>query len=251
MRIKLFAILWFLGFLGVLSLLGMDFPLPEGTELQFPIWGIKLLSLIQPTVLLSLSVFIGIQLAPKVGLSAPFCEAIIRGNSLISALKLQIIPGLIGGILGGMILGLIQGLAQVLLPADFVTKAEVLSRNTPFLTRLLYGGITEELLLRWGLMTLFVWVGWRLFSKGKGEPPALIFIGAIIFSSLIFALGHLPLVFLLGTLVTPAIIAYVMIGNSVFGFMAGYLYWQKGLEAAMLAHILVHVVLVTAHQFLS
>ncbi len=37
-------------------------------------------------------------------------------------------------------------------------KAEALSSNTSFLTRILYGGITEGLLLRWGMLTLLVWV---------------------------------------------------------------------------------------------
>jgi membrane protease YdiL (CAAX protease family) len=32
----------------------------------------------------------------------------------------------------------------------------------------------------------------------------------------------------------------------MFGLVAGFLYWKKGLEAAIIAHITTHVVLVTA-----
>jgi membrane protease YdiL (CAAX protease family) len=60
-------------------------------------------------------------------------------------------------------------------------------------SRLLYGGITEELLLRWGLMTLLVWAGWRIFERGRGKPPAVYFVGAIIISAIIFGLGCLSL----------------------------------------------------------
>jgi membrane protease YdiL (CAAX protease family) len=59
-------------------------------------------------------------------------------------------------------------------------------------------------------------------------------------------LGHLPFVFVLRTQVTISIIAYVIIGNSIFGLIAGYLYWRKGLEAVMISHMLVHIVMVTA-----
>lgn len=41
-------------------------------------------------------------------------------------------------------------------------------------------------------------------------------------------------------------IAYVIVANSIFGLIAGYLYWQKGLEAAIIAHMSAHLVIVTA-----
>ncbi len=35
----------------------------------------------------------------------------------------------------------------------------------------------------------------------------------------------------------------------LFALIAGYLYWKKGLEAAIVAHMLAHVVIVTAVYF--
>jgi membrane protease YdiL (CAAX protease family) len=46
-----------------------------------------------------------------------------------------------------------------------------------------------------------------------------------------------------------AIVSYVVVANSVFGLIAGYLYWKKGLEAAVIAHMLTHVILITAIYF--
>jgi hypothetical protein len=59
-------------------------------------------------------------------------------------------------------------------------------------------------------------------------------------------LGHLPLVRALSVNFTAAIISYIVGANSLFGFIAGYLYWKRGLEAAIIAHMLAHVVIITA-----
>jgi len=50
---------------------------------------------------------------------------------------------------------------------------------------------------------------------------------------------------LAGSLTLPLVI-YVITANSIFGIAAGFLYWKKGLEAAMIAHIFAHVVLISA-----
>jgi membrane protease YdiL (CAAX protease family) len=249
MKMRLFTILWLIGMTGIVSLWWMNIPIPEGEKLPMPLWNLKLLSLIQPIFLLSVSVLLGVFLAPKVGLTAPLAEALSKGGSVSLAIQPQVLPGIIGGLFGGIVLASTQFIAKFLLPPDFVLKAEALSDSTSFLTRVLYGGITEELLIRWGMMTLLVWIGWRLFSQGQGEASISCFIVAIALSSLIFGLGHLPLVFVLGTQVTVSVVIYIILGNSFFGLIAGYLYWKNGLEAAMIAHMLVHVVMVLASRF--
>lgn len=246
---KLFTVLWLTGMSGVISLLWMNVPTPENTKLYLPAWGIKLVSLIQPTVLLSIAVLVGVLLGHQVGLSAPLAEAVTHGTSIRLAIQPQLLPGIIGGLVGGILLTLIQLSAKFFLPSDFVAKAETLSHNTPLLTRLLYGGITEELLLRWGVMTLLVWSSWRIFAPGLGEPPTLCFVVAILLSAFLFALGHLPLAWVLKTEVTTSVIAYILVANSVFGLIAGYLYWYAGLEAAIISHIFVHLCMVTATRF--
>ena len=45
---------------------------------------------------------------------------------------------------------------EVVFVPETVTRIAALGKLVPLQTRLLYGGITEELLLRWGLMTLLV-----------------------------------------------------------------------------------------------
>jgi membrane protease YdiL (CAAX protease family) len=252
-KTKLFAILWLAGMSGVLSILLIDLPaliasLPvaAGSEIPLPLPLVKLLGIIQPTILLSIAIFTGLQLAPAVGLSAPASEALARGDSFASALKPQILPGLIFGLVTGIVLLASWILFRPSLPQMFVTRAEKFNTLIPFLTRLLYGGITEELLLRWGVLTLLVWIFWRVFQQGRGKPRAINFVAAIVISSVIFGIGHLPIVRALELDFTLPIVAFIVSANSMFGLIAGYLYWRKGLESAIIAHMTAHVVLVTA-----
>ncbi len=252
-KTRLFVILFLAGLAGVFSFLLVDlsalvanFTLPAGTEIPRFTPAIKLLSLIQPAILLSLAVFVGVALASKVGLSSPVAEAAASGGQMSSALKPQIVPGLIGGLGGGIAVVLTAWLWKPFLPPEVVPRIAELGRLLPLTTRLLYGGITEELLLRWGLMTLLVWAPWRLLQKGKNKPKPTYFVVAILISSVIFGIGHLPIAFLLFSEATATFIFYVIAANSVFGLIAGYLYWKRGLESAMIAHMLAHVVMLTA-----
>jgi CAAX prenyl protease-like protein len=255
-KTRLFLILWVAGLAGILSFLLVDLsallaslPVTTGKEMPFPPLIIKLLSMIQPTVLMSLAVFVGVLLARQVGLSAPAAEAAAGGRQITSALKPQIVPGAVGGVVGGIAIVLTWLLWKPFLPPEFVTRAEELNKFLPFLTRLLYGGITEELLIRWGVMTFLVWAAWRLLQRGQGRPRAICFVSAIVISSILFGIGHLPVASALGIGLTSSIVFYVVIANSLFGLIAGYLYWKKGLEAAILAHMMAHVVLKTAIHF--
>jgi Type II CAAX prenyl endopeptidase Rce1-like len=248
----LFVILWLIGMVGVLSTLWSALPVPA-EEIPVPLIVVKLLNLISPTFLLSIGVLAGVNLAHKVDLSAPVAEALASGNSsqLISAIKPQVIPGLVGGVVGGVTLFTLYLLWQSSLPPDFVTKAEELSQNTPFLTRILYGGITEEIMMRWGFMTFLVWIAWRVLQKAQGVPNTIYVVFAIGISALVFGLLHLPLVFALNSQVTASLVGYIIIGNGFFGLIAGYLYWQKGLESAMIAHVMVHIVMTIADRIKS
>ena len=69
--------------MGVLSLLLVDLnalveklPVPPGTEIPNFTFPLNLLAVIQPAVIVSFAVLIGVALASKVGLSSPVAEAL-------------------------------------------------------------------------------------------------------------------------------------------------------------------------------
>lgn len=246
-------ILWLAGMPGVFSLLLIDvpdlvanLPLPPGTEIPPFTPMIRILTVVQPAVILSLAVLAGVALAPKVGLSSPVAEAIASNRPWSATLKPQIVPGLFGGLAGGVAIVLTATASKPLLPSEVVARIRSLGQVFPFPTRLLYGGVFEELLLRWGLMTVLVWAAWRLLQKGRGRPNPPYVVGAILVSALIFAAGHLPIAFLLLPKATPAYVTFVIAANSIFGVIGGLLYWRKGLEAAVIAHMVTHAVLLVA-----
>ena len=61
----------------------------------------------------------------------------------------------------------------------------------------------------------------------------------------LFGLGHLG-VTKLGLEITPLILTVLLAANAIFSLLFGYLYWSRGIEAAMLAHfsadLILHVV---------
>lgn len=75
-RMRLFVILWLAGMAGVGSLLLIDIPglvanvpLPPGTVIPPFTPALRILSVVQPAVILSLAILAGVALASKVGLS--------------------------------------------------------------------------------------------------------------------------------------------------------------------------------------
>jgi len=252
-RKRLFLILFFAGLVGILSLLLVDIPavialvpFPPGSEVPVITPTLKILSLVQPAVILVGALLIGIFLAPKVGLSSPVAEALAAGREVVPALRPQVVPGLVGGLIGGSLILLSAAIFKPFLSTATLVLIGKFARIMPILTRVLYGGIIEELLLRWGLMTFLVWVVWRLFQKRQARPTSTSVIAAILISSFIFGVGHLPVALGLVQETTAALIMFVIVANSAFGVVAGYLYWKYGLESAIIAHMCCHVVLAIA-----
>ena len=198
-KTRLFLILFLLGFTGVASLLLIDISaivalLPATIDVPTITPSLKLLSLVQPTLILIVAVLIGVALAPRVGLSAPAAEALADGDGgdVFTSLRPQLAPGVLGGLAGGICIVLISLLTKPFLAGPAIDRIGKFSRILPLPTRILYGGITEELLLRWGLMTLIVWAAWRVLQKGQNQPTSAYFVGAILPSSLVLALDIFP-----------------------------------------------------------
>lgn len=204
--------------------------------LPAPLWVVSLAGLAQSALLVALAVWAGVALAPRVGLRAPAFEAAVAARPIAPALQPQLLPGITAGLFGGMLLFAITRYA----PATIAAVQERFS--PPLLARVLYGGITEELLLRWGVMTALVWLAWRFLQDRQGAPRATYVWLAIAASALLFGVGHLPAASALIGALDMNVVAWVIGANTAFGFVFGYLFWRFGLEAAMIAHALAHVV---------
>jgi hypothetical protein len=202
-----------------------------------PIATLQLASAIQGILLVIITASLGTFLGPRVGLGAPALAALVGDDrrDLRKPLKPQLVPAAVGGVLGAGIILAFYGLSPAALRA-------MQGDPIPLLARVLYGGITEEVLVRWGLMTLLAWGFWRLLGRRSGRPKTIAIALAVVLSALAFGLAHVPAVAIALDPVPPAIVAYITLSNAAFGLVAGVLFWRYGLEAAILAHMLAHLV---------
>jgi hypothetical protein len=192
------------------------------------------LTLIQPTLLLIAAVAIGAALAPRLGLVSHVAKVNVR-NAVAAEVPLALVYGVLTGIV-------VVALDVVLFHAHSAAASPAARAVIDGLIGgALYGGITEEIMMRWGLMSLLVWAGARLFARGATRPGARIYLVAIVVVALLFAAGHLPAAMAIAPL-TTALVFRILLLNALAGLVFGWLFWRKSLECAMFAHASVHVV---------
>lgn len=230
------AMWWRLSLLGLIGAASMIFaPLEQIAPTDMPWLLLRLLSAVQPTILVLAFAALGLWAAPKTGLDAPAIRAWTEGRPILPALRPQLRPAIAVGLAVAGVLVLFWATVRAL-PA----ASPLLTFEMPLATKLLYGGIVEELLLRWGIMSLLVWIAWRLAVR-RSPVPSWCFWAGMIVAALLFAVGHLPMLHLLLPAPPGALIAMVVVGNALPGLLFGWLFWRRGLEAAMIAHALAHL----------
>lgn len=105
-----------------------------------------------------------------------------------------------------------------------------------------YGGINEEVLMRLFFLSLTLWLLKKISRTQTLRPAPVFFWSANIIIALLFGVGHLPVVKLMME-ITPMVLAATITLNGIAGLLFGYLYWRRGIEAAMLAHFSADIVL--------
>lgn len=238
--IILFLILLLIGLIGVSSNLLSDFPIPKEAQPYVPslisVFQFKILNLINPTILLVICTTVGCLLYKKANFKVPVINYYINSGEKTSHVNI-LKHGAIGGLIAGILIIIISEIFYNFLPKEFLEIAE--NFNPHILTKILYGGISEELMVRFGVMTFLTW----LFFQITQNLSKYVYWIAIIISSILFGLGHLPLI--INVLDTPstAVYIYIIVANSIGGIIFGWLYWKKGLEASMIAHIFSHLII--------
>ena len=247
-KLKLGFLIFFIGFIGILSTLMMDIPLPAEIQKMvsklFTPWQFKLLSLINPTILLLIAVVMGVLLYDKVNFKLPIIEKLIyKDKQTESSGILQY--GIIGGIISGILITITSIVYTPILPIEFIEMGEKFKPT--LIIRFLYGGLTEEILIRFGIMTFLVW----LIFKISGKLSSIVYWIGILVSAIIFGFGHLPVVYTVIDAPTTELLLYIIFGNAIGGIIFGWLYWKKGLETAMIAHIFTHIIMVIGENIFN
>jgi hypothetical protein len=225
---------------------------------------LALLVLVGGQLLIALPcVAVGVSLGPRLGLRTPILSALVRRKHAgdadadaaaaaappVSASRIVREATLVGLVLGAvlLVLSLVPGLdlaeetrRLARLPEPPPAWAGVLASFT--------AGVTEETTMRFGLFTLLAGIiasaarGWNPIVPGV-EPPRIAFLGANVAAALVFGVLHFSNAGVVGLPLTPLVVAGILLGNGLVGLACGWLYWKRGLEAAIVAHIAVDLVI--------
>ena len=174
--------------------------------------------------------FLGYVLAEKLGLMKPirFEKSALRRTFPLC-------------VLAGALLSLDYWTFGIWIPAVREATDITLSLHV-VMASVLYGGVVEEVMMRLFLMSLFAWLGWKLFFRKREEPPVNVIIAANIVSALLFAAGHLPATAMLFGQVTPLLLFRCFLLNGGFGLFFGWLYRRFGIQYAILGHMTAHII---------
>ena len=96
------------------------------------------------------------------------------------------------------------------------------------------GAVVTELLVRFGVMTLVVWLAWTYrpaIDRGVTRPGVW---AGVLSAALVGALASIPAAVVAG--VDPAAVAVAVLVPFVGGVAFGLLYWRYDLAAAVIAH---------------
>lgn len=208
---------------------------------------VALLSLIQPLIMLTIFTAIGAAAAHKLGFQSYIAAHFTGSIGLASRFHSQIALSLaMGATVALFTLLLDKAVFEPRLTEFFEVADSMQSRNIAFtVSGILYGGITEEIISRWGVMSLFTWLGWKIFQRRRVQPGSRIVIAALVLSALLFGVLHLPAAAAF-TPLSAWLIARIILLNALAAFAYGWLFWRRSLESAMLAHAATHVFVSTA-----
>jgi membrane protease YdiL (CAAX protease family) len=205
--------------------------------------------LIQGFLLGVVALVLGLVFLPSTGLGIPLIETFLSKKTLKIPFRRVFYLSIIIVIVSSVILIILRVIGSVLVilfggdisvlesaSADFLGSYPDLWK---WLLVSFHAGVTEEIIFRFGLMNLVVWIGNKVISKGGKEFQTAIIWGANLIAGLVFGMLHL-----VGMMSVPDVLfvqVNVVIQNTLVGLVFGWFYWKYGLESAMLTHFLLDV----------
>lgn len=235
MNYKLFLLLFLVGFFGIVALSFVSIPnIPPNTDLS--IETLRIITILQSAVFLIVSIFVGMRYGSKIGLGSPICENLIEKKDFRAIFSKSYFME---------ILAVATAVTLLLITYELLASQQIITASNdiyvPLFAKILYGGITEELLIRFGLMSGVAYMLYLALKNRLQNGQKISIIFAIIVSSLIFGVTHIPILQSTVGVLTFETTFLVLATNGMAGMLFGALFWRRGLEAAIFAHILAHI----------
>ncbi|HET9578997.1 MAG TPA: CPBP family intramembrane glutamic endopeptidase [Usitatibacter sp.] len=208
---------------------GIGLPLVIGVQLA------------QALVVLTLASWAGLRVGRPMGLDAPILRAWVYGTSPAPLERRTIALACAIGLAGGAAVVALDHAFHPWMPAAKAALPVAPGQWKGFLAAF-YGGIGEELQVRLFLMTLLMWLAWKLLARGRRSPPPVAAWTAIGLAALAFGAGHLPAAAQVWPLDAIVVLRTLSL-NAMVGVACGWLFYRYGLEHAMCAHFCADIVL--------
>ena len=202
--------------------------------LPMPMPVLVIVQLMQSTIVFGGIVALGLLLAPKVGMEAPILHGWLYRTGTRNPAGWLRIP-LLWGIGVGAVIFFLYFLVFLPRIPEWPLQAEA---ALPIWKRFLicfYGAINIELLMRFFVLALFLWLVRKVARDRSPRPGPGIFWTANVIVALIYGLSHLPVAKNLMPL-TPIVWMAVLVPMGISSLVFGHLAWRRGIEAAMIAH---------------
>jgi hypothetical protein len=230
------------GLLGTAALMGQAPPaalLATAPELAaLPPWAQRAVLALNPLLLVLAASAVGAALAHRVGL-----RSLLAGTAPARQ-PLRVWTASVGW---GLLVGIaVHALDRLLAPAwgegwRALVQAQPDTAGSRLVVGLLYGGLAEEVIARWGALSLLAWALLRVL----GPAHARLALGlAVVLSALAFGAAHLPALAVQIEL-DAALVVRTLLLNGLGGVVYGWLFCRHHLEAAMAAHAATHLALAT------
>lgn len=201
------------------------------------------LSFVQGHVTFGIAAAVGLLLGKSMGIGPAHIGSLLEGKGC-NLRRAEAATYAAGGSATSMVLMVLDFTLFKSVRDEFEKKGVGEPQVWKSLLACLYGGFAEEVLMRQGLQTLLAAGICRLVEDRAVPPTGGTMWSAILLSNVAFGAAHLPATRSMVAL-TPKVVVRAISLNSVVGVLCGYLYWKKGLEAAMIAHatadVVVHV----------
>ncbi len=238
---RVFGVLMAGALIGSLAILPYTLTLQElPPSLPVPLCLLLLIGIVQNLLLFAAITALGLWLGGKIGLGAPVLLDWLAGDPEAPRRFRAVLPLAVGtGVAVAILILLLERFAFAPhLPESLQTISPPPAWQG--LLAAFYGGINEELLMRLGLMTLLAWAGTRATRRAK--PGGGVIWAANVLTALLFGAGHLPALARLAPMTTVLVVRTLLL-NTIAGLLFGWLYWRRGLLAAMGSHFSADIVL--------
>lgn len=244
--------IWLMASIGVVALIPYLMALMPGVlenvaeQAGVPLQTIIIAQIVQGSILSLVLTLIGLSFSKRLGLGAHIIDAIFHKTSIPFDLRSTIKIAILSGLACGLLLRLLDSFVFI----SLIPELSALEQITPVwwkgLLASLYGGVTEEVMMRLFLLSVLAIIIRLLSGDKSSKLPTVVFWIANILAAILFAIGHLPAIAEIMDL-TPLVILRVLVLNSIAGIIAGVFFWKRSLEIAMIFHfsadIMLHVLL--------